>query len=80
MPFYVNIHQFKVNSMSSNASINIGPVNHNSHSAHTKWLGSNMSAGDHAPVDGFIINQYVDPDTADQSSIGNTENPYTNQG
>jgi hypothetical protein len=75
----INIQNIKVNSMASNASINIGPAFHNSHSAHSKYLGNNTTVGDTSPADSEINLSVNDPDIADQSDVGNTESPIVGQ-
>lgn len=73
MPTVINIYTLKINSISSNASVNIGENFHNSHTANTKSTGANTSYGDEAPPISTMKNVYVDPDGNDQNEIGNTE-------
>ncbi|MFP3124729.1 spore germination protein [Ectobacillus funiculus] len=75
----INIQNVKINSMASNASINIGPAFHNSHSAHSKFLGNSTSVGDTSPIDAKIDLNVQDPDFVDQSDIGTTESPIVEQ-
>ncbi len=73
MPTVINIFALKINSISSNGSVNIGESFHNSHTANTKSTGANSSYGDHAPPNAQMENIYIDPDVNDQNEYGNTE-------
>ncbi|GAA3321302.1 spore germination protein [Ectobacillus funiculus] len=77
----INIQKCKkINSMASNASINIGPAFHNSHSAHSKFfLGNSTSVGDTSPIHANMDLNVQDPDFVDQSDIGTTESPIVEQ-
>jgi hypothetical protein len=61
MPTVINIYTLKINSISSNASVNIGESFHNSHTANTKSTGAHTSYGDEAPSNSTMKNIYVDP-------------------
>jgi hypothetical protein len=72
MPTIINIYTLKINSISSNASVNIGETFHSSHSANLKSTGSNTSYGDEAPPISTMKNIYVDPDVNDQNQSKTT--------
>jgi hypothetical protein len=65
----INIYTLKINSISGNASVNIGESFHNSHTANSKSTGANTSYGDEAPSISTMKNLYVDPDEYDQSQV-----------
>lgn len=75
MSCVINIYSIKVNSISGNGSVNMGPVFHNSHTANTKATGGNTSVGDQSPTFGYMNNQTVDPDVNDQNEYGNLDSP-----
>ncbi len=61
MSCVINIHSIKINSMASNASFNIGPAFHSSHSAMTQLQGSNASVGDQSPAKAYMQNSWWNP-------------------
>jgi hypothetical protein len=69
MQTVINIYTLKINSISGNASVNLGESFHNSHSSNTKSTGANTSYGDEAPSISTMKNLYVDPDVNDQTQI-----------
>lgn len=71
MPHAINIFSLKINSISTNGSVNIGETFHNSHVANSKSTGVNSSYGDASPTQGKMRNIYIDPDTNDQTAIEN---------
>ena len=73
MPSVINIYNVKINSISSNGSVNIGEALHNSHTAHSKSTGTNSSYGDVSPASSKMRNIYIDPDTNDQTDIANVD-------
>lgn len=75
----INIFCMKINSVSSNGSVNIGEALHNSHTANTKAQGGNTSFGDTSPTQSNMKNVYVDPDMYDQTETANNENIYSKQ-
>jgi len=75
----INIFSMKINSIATNASVNIGESFHNSHTANTKSTGANSSFGDHAPPNASMKNIYVDPDGNDQGDIGTVDTVFANQ-
>lgn len=79
MPFQINVFNFKVNSLSHNANIDVGPTVHNSHTANSKWVGSNMALGDLSPTTSITANGVADIDVSDQDQIANPSTPITNQ-
>ncbi|MBM7644649.1 hypothetical protein JOD45_000842 [Scopulibacillus daqui] len=79
MSFIFNIRNIKINNMSHNASVIIGPGYHNSHTASSKSQGGNNSIGDQSPVSGLFNNQLYDPDINDQSEVANTDSVNGNQ-
>lgn len=76
MSITINLFYFKVNSISGNGSITIGPGTHNSHTANDKSQGINSSYGDTSPAEALMDNVYIDPDVNDQSDIANTDSVY----
>ncbi|MEH7437054.1 spore germination protein [Neobacillus drentensis] len=79
MPFQINIFNIKTNSINNNANISLGPAVHNSHTANTKWVGTNMALGDFSPSTSFSTNGVADTDISDQDQILNPSSPITNQ-
>ena len=73
MPHVINIFSLKINSISTNGSVNIGEALHNSHVANSKSTGVNSSYGDTSPTQGKMRNIYIDPDTNDQTDIANID-------
>jgi hypothetical protein len=79
MPVNVNVFNVKVNSITNNGSLNVGPVIHNSHSARTKLFGGNSTIGDESPAEAFMKNAVHDADFVDQSDIATSDTAYTGQ-
>jgi hypothetical protein len=79
MPFQINIFNIKTNSINNNANISLGPAVHNSHTANTKWVGTNMALGDLSPSTSFSTNSVADVDISDQDQILNPSSPIANQ-
>ncbi len=79
MPFQINIFNIKTNALNNNASIDLGPVVHNSHTANTKWIGTNLAFGDLSPSTSSSVNGYADVDVSDQDQIANPSAPIANQ-
>jgi hypothetical protein len=75
----VTILSIKINSMSQNASVNIGESLHNRSSAPNKMTGLNASYGDQSPTTSNMKTVYIDPDVNDQSEIGCTDIVRSNQ-
>jgi len=69
----INIFAMKINSISNNGSVNIGDSFHNSHTANSKYTGTNSSYGDQAPPSAQMKNVYIDPDLHDQDAVGNVD-------
>jgi hypothetical protein len=69
----INIYTLKINSISGNASVNIGESFHNSPTSNSKSTGANTSYGDEAPSISTMKNLYVDPDVNDQSIIKSSD-------
>lgn len=67
MATVINICIIKINSIASNASLNIGESVIASPSATAKYTGSNATYGDHAPSVAPMKNVYVDPDVNDMN-------------
>jgi hypothetical protein len=78
MPHQINIFAIKTNHISKNGNIDFGTIVHNSHTANTKTVGSNFSAGDFSPPASLMVNNYVDPDLSDQDQIANPSAPINN--
>lgn len=66
----INIFVLKINSIASNASLNIGESVINSPMASAKYTGSNAAYGDKSPSLTPMKSVYVDPDVNDQTEIG----------
>lgn len=79
MPFHVSVFNLKVNSISYNGSLNLGPVVHNSHSARSKLFGGNSSVGDQSPTTAMMSNHIKDPDFIDQSDVLTKDTSYAPQ-
>ncbi|MDP4083590.1 MAG: spore germination protein [Bacillota bacterium] len=79
MPFQINIFNVKTNSLNNNANMSLGPTLHNSHTANTKWIGTNMALGDFSPTGQISTNGYTDVDISDQDQIANPSAPIANQ-
>ncbi|MFC0211643.1 spore germination protein [Paenibacillus chartarius] len=69
----ITIFSIKINSITSNASVNIGESLHNSHTANSKSTGENASYGDHAPTVANMKSLYIDPDVNDQNEYLNRD-------
>jgi hypothetical protein len=75
----ITILSIKINSISHNASVNIGESLHNSHSANSKSTGMNSSYGDYTPTSSNMRNIYIDPDVNDQNEVGVNDIVRSNQ-
>lgn len=80
MPLIINIQGVKVNSLANNASFDVGPCIHNSHSSNNKIWGSNVSVGDYSPAISKNNNNISDPDWSDQSEFFGADSAFTSQG
>ncbi|QED46192.1 spore germination protein [Cytobacillus dafuensis] len=78
MPSVINILNLKVNGTTQNGNIDIGPTVHNSHTANSKFFGSNNSFGDFSPTCSFLNTGTIDPDVSDQDQIANPSFPISN--
>ncbi|WP_051317020.1 spore germination protein [Ectobacillus panaciterrae] len=56
MSYVINIQSIKINTMASNASLNIGPAFHSKQNAVTHAQGSNISNGDRSPTKAYMQN------------------------
>jgi hypothetical protein len=79
LPTVINIFNMKINSITNNASVNIGESLHNSHTANTKAQGTNASFGDVSPPRATMKNMYIDPDVNDQGDIATVDTAFTRQ-
>ncbi|MDP4106989.1 MAG: spore germination protein [Bacillota bacterium] len=79
MPFQINIFNIKTNAINNNANISLGPSVQNSHTANSKWVGTNMAFGDLSPSGSFSANGVADTDISDQDQIANPSGPVANQ-
>ncbi|MBT2678971.1 spore germination protein [Bacillus sp. ISL-35] len=79
MPYQINIFNIKVNGISSNGNLDIGPTVHNSHTSNNKNFGVNLSLGDFSPSSSFQNTGVFDPDVSDQDQIANPSAPIANQ-
>jgi hypothetical protein len=69
----INISNLHVNGMAQNASINIGGVLHNSHTANVKLFGANFSMGDFSPSSSLIITVIQEGQNKSPSSSDNSQ-------
>ncbi|WP_442598383.1 spore germination protein [Neobacillus sp. D3-1R] len=79
MPYQINIFNIKVNGMTNNANVDVGPTVHNSHTSNMKFVGTNFSLGDISPSASQINSGMIDPDISDQGQIANPSAPIANQ-
>ncbi len=79
MPYQINIFNIKVNGISSNGNLDIGPTVHNSHTSNNKNFGVNLSLGDFSPSSSVQNTGIFDPDVSDQDQIANPSAPIANQ-
>lgn len=79
MPFQINVFNIKTNAINNNANISLGPSVQNSHTANTKWVGTNMAFGDLSPTGSLSANGVTDVDISDQDQIANPSGPVANQ-
>ncbi|MBW5446368.1 spore germination protein [Cohnella sp. CFH 77786] len=80
MATVINIFVLRINSIASNASVNIGESVINSPTSSNKYTGYNASYGDAAPPYATMKNTYVDPDVNDMNEIGSYDTAKTIQG
>ncbi|CAG9621749.1 spore germination protein [Sutcliffiella rhizosphaerae] len=78
MPYQINIFNIKVNGISHNGNVDIGPTVHNSHTANSKNYGVNISLGDLSPTSSQMNTGVLDPDVSDQDQIANPAIPVSN--
>ena len=57
MQSFINITNFSVDNLSTNANINFGPTYQNSHTANFTIIGSNINIGDNGTIVSKIINK-----------------------
>lgn len=79
MPYQINILGIKVNGMTQNGNLDIGPTVHNSHTSNTKLFGANFSLGDLAATNSQFNTSILDPDMSDQDQIANPSFPLVSQ-
>ncbi|AXI08822.1 spore germination protein [Oceanobacillus sp. 143] len=79
MPYQINILGIKVNGMTQNGNLDIGPTVHNSHTSNTKLFGTNFSLGDLAAINSQLNTGIVDSDVSDQDQIANPSLPIVGQ-
>lgn len=79
MPYQINIFNIKVNGVTQNGNVDIGPTVHNSHTANSKLNGANFSFGDFAVTCSQMNTCIIDPDVSDQDQIANPSMPGTIQ-
>lgn len=79
MPYAINIFNIKVNGVTQNGNVDIGPTVHNSHTANMKLYGANFSFGDFAATCSQMNTLAIDPDVSDQDQIANPSLPGTLQ-
>ncbi|WP_250621757.1 spore germination protein, partial [Bacillus subtilis] len=54
MPYQINIANIKINGVTQNGNIDVGPTVHNSHTANSKYFGANFSLGDLSPTSSLL--------------------------
>ncbi|WP_210365282.1 spore germination protein [Bacillus sp. REN3] len=79
MPYQINIFNIKVNGVTQNGNLDIGPTVHNSHTANSKNFGVNLSLGDLSPTASCMNTGIIDTDVSDQDQIANPSAPIANQ-
>lgn len=79
MPYQINIFNIKVNGITQNGNLDIGPTVHNSHTSNSKNFGVNFSLGDFSPSSSLQNTGIFDPDVSDQDQIANPSAPIANQ-
>ncbi|MCM3124011.1 spore germination protein [Mesobacillus sp. AQ2] len=79
MPYQINIFNIKVNGITQNGNLDVGPTVHNSHTANSKNFGVNFSLGDFSPSSSLQNTGIFDPDVSDQDQIANPSAPIANQ-
>ncbi|WP_079506967.1 spore germination protein [Mesobacillus jeotgali] len=79
MPYQINIFNIKVNGITQNGNLDIGPTVHNSHTSNSKNFGVNFSLGDFSPSSSLQNTGILDPDVSDQDQIANPSAPIANQ-
>ncbi|ADM36616.1 spore germination protein [Bacillus spizizenii] len=79
MPYQINIANIKVNGVTQNGNVDIGPTLHSSHTANSKYFGANFSLGDFSPASSLLNTGNLDTDVSDQDKIGNFSAPIANQ-
>ncbi|MBM7645080.1 hypothetical protein JOD45_001291 [Scopulibacillus daqui] len=79
MPYGINIFNMKINGVSKNANVDIGPTIQNSHTANSKAVGPCLAFGDFSPANSLSYNNYFDPDVADQGQTANPSAPASGQ-
>jgi hypothetical protein len=75
----INIGTTRINSTSSNGSMNFGEVIHNGHTAHIKSTGINRTYGDISSSTARMKNTHMDSDISDQTAIANVDGINGNQ-
>jgi Spore germination protein gerPA/gerPF len=79
MPYQINILGIKVNGVTQNGNVDIGPTVHNSHTSNLKLFGANFSLGDLSATGSQQNTIVVDPDVSDQDQIANPSLPMVGQ-
>jgi hypothetical protein len=79
MPYQINVLGIKVNGMTHNGNLDIGPTVHNSHTSNMKLFGVNFSMGDLSATGAQLNTSVVDPDISDQDQIANPSLPMVGQ-
>ncbi|XXM72382.1 spore germination protein [Lysinibacillus sphaericus] len=79
MPYQINIFNIKVNGVTQNGNVDIGPTVHNSHTSNDKLFGATLSFGDFSPTFSQMNTGVLDPDVSDQDQIANPSFPYAFQ-
>lgn len=64
MPYQINIFNIKVNGITQNGNLDVGPTVHNSHTANSKNFGVNFSLGDFSPSSSLQNTGIFDPMSA----------------
>jgi hypothetical protein len=79
MPYAINVFNIKVNGVTQNGSLDIGPTVHNSHTANSKTIGACFTLGDLSFANSVMATGVNDSDISDQDQIANPSAPVTGQ-
>ncbi|MFB9761646.1 MULTISPECIES: spore germination protein [Bacillaceae] len=75
MPYAINVFNIKVNGVTQNGNIDIGPTVHNSHTANSKMMGACFTLGDLSFANSVMATGVNDSDISDQGQVANPSSP-----